>query len=288
MTIACIRTDGSADASGLPFPGPAAAKGAGSDGSHGAFGPGFIERVDRVDSTNRCLLDAPFGEVPSAPRVLCAREQTAGRGRRGRTWLAEPDRSLCFSLAIESPPARVDPSLSLLAGLVVAQTLAPLTDSIGLKWPNDLLRRQRKCGGILIERRRASRANEDIERLVIGVGLNLLRPEDREGLLDLPSEGLFDRLEDLPPATDLLETLAQALLAAAQQHREMGFEPWVEAWRQFDAWVGQPVQVRDEGRLLASGEHRGVGRDGSLLLACADGERRIVAGDVSLRKGATE
>jgi len=243
-----------------------------------------IEYLDRIDSTNQALLDAAFGEKPRAPRVLCAHEQTTGRGRRGRSWLAEPGRSLCFSVAIESGPARIDPSLGLAVGLAVAQTLAPLTDSIALKWPNDLLRHQAKCGGILIERRRSPGADELIERVVIGVGLNLLRPEDVQGLIGLPAAGVFDRPDDLPDRAHLLGKLARAILATEHRHRLEGFAPWVEAWRGFDAWIGRPVQVSDAVRLLAWGVHRGVAPDGSLLLESEGSERRIVAGDVSLRE----
>jgi BirA family biotin operon repressor/biotin-[acetyl-CoA-carboxylase] ligase len=244
----------------------------------------LIEEVDRVDSTNRFLLDEPFGDAPGMPRVLCALEQTAGRGRRGRAWLAEPGRSLCFSLAIESYPARVDPSLSLAVGLTVAQTLSPICDAITLKWPNDLLRRGAKCGGILVERRQTTREGEVIERRVIGVGLNLLRPDDREGLIEQPAEGLFDRREDLPPRRDLLARLAQAMLAAEQRHRLEGFAPWARIWPDFDGWIGRLVQITDAGRLIAIGEHRGVAADGSLLLVCNGQEQRIASGDVSLRE----
>jgi len=243
-----------------------------------------IEYVDRIGSTNQALLDSDFGEVPRAPRVLCAHEQTAGRGRRGRNWLAEPGRSLCFSVAIESRPARVDPSLSLAVGVAVAQTLAPLTDSIGLKWPNDLLRREAKCGGILIERRGSPGADKLIERVVIGVGVNLLRPEDAQGLIDLPAAGVFDQSDDLPDRAHLLGELAEAIVASVHRHRIESFAPWVDAWRGFDAWIGRPVQVSDAGRLLAWGVHCGVASDGSLLLESEGSERRIVAGDVSLRE----
>jgi BirA family biotin operon repressor/biotin-[acetyl-CoA-carboxylase] ligase len=248
----------------------------------------LIEEIDRIDSTNRFLLDEPFGDAPGPPRVLCALDQTAGRGRRGRTGLAEPGRSLCFSLAIESYPARIDPSLSLAVGLAVAQTLLPLCDTVTLKWPNDLLRRGAKCGGVLVERRQTTGPGPIIERRVIGVGLNLLRPNDIGGRIEQPAEGLFDRPEDLPPRRDLLARIVDAVLAAEQRHRMEGFAPWAGIWPDFDGWIGRPVQVTDAGRLIATGEHRGVAADGSLLLVCNGQEHRITSGDVSLRESGAD
>jgi BirA family biotin operon repressor/biotin-[acetyl-CoA-carboxylase] ligase len=243
-----------------------------------------IDRVASVDSTNRRLLEAPFGALPQAPCVLWADEQTAGRGRRGRIWLAEPGRSLCFSVVIEARGLRADPSLSLAIGLALARSLAPVSDGLCLKWPNDLLRRGLKCGGILVERRRGGPPEQAIDRLVIGVGLNLLRPTDPEGQIGASAEGVFDRSEQIPDRAKLLEDLALALVAAEWRHRAEGFAPLVHEWRAFDAWIGRPVSVNDAGRLLAQGLHRGVGPDGALLLDCAGTLHRIIAGDVSLRE----
>ena len=252
-----------------------------------------VQAVQATGSTNNDLLQRAREAAPVAPWLRCALEQTAGRGRLGRRWFAAPGSAFLFSVALPLVQATPPVGVTLAVGLALAERLqlqieglgvAPGADALQLKWPNDLLRRGAKCGGILIERRRAPGAKRLIERVVIGVGLNLLRPEDAQGLIGLPATGVFDRPDDLPDRAHLLERLAHAILATEQRHRLEGFAPWVEAWRGLDAWIGRPVQVSDAGRLLAWGVHRGVAPDGSLLLESEGSERRIVAGDVSLRE----
>ncbi len=242
-----------------------------------------VERVDCVDSTNLRLLDAPFEERARPPRLLWAARQTAGRGRRGRSWLAEPGRSLCFSVAIEGPAQMIDPSLTLAIGVTLARALAPSTDALGLKWPNDLLRQGAKCGGILVEHRRGGPPDARIDRLVIGIGLNLLRPEDPMAHLTQRVEGLYDVLPDAPTTELLVRSLGEQLLVTGSRHRAEGFAPFMSDWNRFDHWLGRNIRITDGDRIVAEGPYRGVGHDGRLIVDTVGGERRIVAGDVSLR-----
>ena len=121
-----------------------------------------ITRFESCDSTNRLLLDAAEAGVP-AGSVYVARQQLAGRGRRGRRWISAPDHSLIFSLLWTFPadPVKLQ-GLSLLVGLAVIRALsdprlghaAPET-RCGLKWPNDLMLQRHdgsyaKAGGILL------------------------------------------------------------------------------------------------------------------------------------------
>lgn len=100
-----------------------------------------------------------------APFVVCAEEQTKGRGRRARPWHSEKGRSLLFSYA-----TRLNQALSSGLSLVIGLSLAKCLDQpLFLKWPNDLILNDQKVGGILVESR-SSQAKTD---LVIGVGLNL-------------------------------------------------------------------------------------------------------------------
>jgi len=242
-----------------------------------------IERIDCVDSTNLRLLDAAFEDRAQPPRLLWAARQTAGRGRRGRSWLAEPDRSLCFSIALECPARVIDPSLSLAVGVTLARVLARSTDALGLKWPNDLLRHGAKCGGILLEHRRGGPAGARLDRLVIGIGLNLLRPEDPMAHLTQRAEGLYDSLTAVDSTEALVRTLGEQLLTTWTRHQNEGFAPFIPDWNRFDQWFGRNVRITDGDRIVAEGPYRGVAPDGSLIVDTMDGERRIVAGDVSLR-----
>ncbi len=249
----------------------------------GPHGPSF-ESVLETDSTNRQLLDRTFDGEAAAPRLLVAERQTAGRGRRGRSWVAEPGRSVCLSLAIErevGTPLR--PGLPLAIGCALACALEPVSNGLALKWPNDLLRHGRKCAGILIESKRGGAPALGIERCVIGVGLNLAAPRDESGLIGQPAGGLFDDLLAAPRIESVIARVAQALIEAAALHGHQGLAPFLADWSRLDAWHGRAVSVSDAGQLVAQGIAQGIDESGALRLHTAAGPRSIVAGDVSLR-----
>ena len=126
-----------------------------------------VEVVDRTGSTNADLLARALGGAPEG-LVLAAEEQSAGRGRMGRTWVSPPYAALTFSLLVR--PAAVPPArrgwLPLLAGVAVASAVTAVTGvQTRLKWPNDVLAGPAKLAGILAE------AAGDA--VVVGVGLNV-------------------------------------------------------------------------------------------------------------------
>jgi BirA family transcriptional regulator, biotin operon repressor / biotin---[acetyl-CoA-carboxylase] ligase len=247
--------------------------------------PGLsIEVVERIGSTNVELADRLRMASHSArgrdsraddlrPALLVAVQQTQGRGRLGRGWQAQPQASLTFSLSV--PIARADWSgLSLAVGLALARALDPAGQAIGLKWPNDLWRRdgsQRKLGGVLIE---ALPVGEQ-RVAVIGIGLNV-QP--------LPLAERFAALSEfLPqptPASTLaavMPSLAQALVAFEQQ----GFAGVAADYAAHDLLRGERITTTDPA--CPEGVAEGVDRDGALLVRSDAGLQRIVSGEVSVR-----
>ena len=145
-----------------------------------------LERADvllTVDSTNRFVADL---SPPQAGYFqLCTTEvQNAGRGRRGRSWVAPFGSGVCMSLGwqfAEAPPTFS--ALSLAVGVAVVKAFRRLgIEGVGLKWPNDLVWQQRKLGGILIEMRGESAGPAQV---VIGLGLNVRMPATVRLLQDL-------------------------------------------------------------------------------------------------------
>ena len=132
---------------------------------------GRLDTLLEVDSTNRHIEEAP-GPEPGQATVCVAEVQTAGRGRKGRSWVAPFGGSICLSLGwqfTESPPTL--PALSLAIGIAVVRVLRRMgASAAGLKWPNDILWQGRKLAGILIEMRGESAGPA---RVVIGLGLNV-------------------------------------------------------------------------------------------------------------------
>ena len=244
-------------------------------------------RVAETGSTSADLLawvrDAA-GSAALAPRVLVADRQTAGRGRRGRSWQAAPGAaSLTFSLAW--PLATVDLSgLSLAVGVALAEALDPRPAEalrIGLKWPNDLWlvgadEPGRKMGGVLIE----TAPHGDARIAVIGVGLNLF-----EQRVDDASSGVawLGEIDAAAATAPLLEPLVAALTEALHTFERAGFVAFAARFAGRDLLHHLPIRCGADGGTRLEGVAAGVSATGELLVRTHAGIERIVSGEVSVR-----
>jgi BirA family biotin operon repressor/biotin-[acetyl-CoA-carboxylase] ligase len=247
------------------------------------------ERVRRLDSawtvgsTNTVLMQRPNPPVGSAEGFL-AEYQTAGRGRRGRTWVAPPGGSICLSLSwVFREMPRDLGALGLVVGVCALRALNLLgLDTVRLKWPNDLIVEDRKLGGILIELRAESAGPACV---VIGIGLNvalgatLLEKIATMGLapIDLASAGLKSPARNAV-AAGLISSLVSGLLDFERQ----GLKPFAQKWMDADALRGRPVTVTAV-ESSAKGVARGIDLDGALLVETPQGLLRFISGDVSVR-----
>lgn len=257
-----------------------------------------ITRFESCDSTNRLLLDAAEAGAP-AGSVYVTRQQLAGRGRRGRSWVAAPDHSLTFSLLWTFPadPAKLQ-GLSLMVGLAVIRALSdprlgkPVQQSCcGLKWPNDLFLQRRdgsyaKAGGILIEStlRQADGGGRELA-VVIGIGLNCISDATLNvTVTDQPISALSELFNAPVTPQTLLPCLLDVLVPMLNDFERHGFAPLTSEWNAHDVWHDQPVQLSEEGIVRLTGLCRGVDREGALLVATDAAIERIITGDVSLRR----
>jgi BirA family biotin operon repressor/biotin-[acetyl-CoA-carboxylase] ligase len=252
--------------------------------------------VAETASTNADLRERA-GTLQS-PLLLAAERQTAGRGRAGRSWLAEPGDSLCFSLAwpFKGPLHRLS-GLSLAVGVALAEALRappmPANDGshhastpVMLKWPNDLLVDGAKLGGILIET--VGAAARDGMWAVIGVGLNVRANPVRDGAIDQPVAALYPARDGSEPdigidRNALLAQLAASLTVALDSFERDGLAPFIVRWEALHAHAGQPVSIVEQGRTLHQGRALGIDASGCLQLDSGSGIVKIAAGDVSLR-----
>ena len=235
----------------------------------------------QTESTNSVLLarpNPPFG----ASDIALAEYQTAGRGRRGRAWLAPPGGAVCLSISWsfrEVPPDLG--ALSLAVGVCVLCALEEVGLSAQLKWPNDILVEQRKLGGILIELRAESAGPACV---VIGIGLNaalgeaLLHQIAALGLpaTDLASAGVLVSRNIVTAAI-----IAQVLRGLQQFERE-SLRPFIEKWRSADALRGNEVSVQTTTQTIR-GVARGIDLHGALLVETPQGVRRFISGEVTVR-----
>jgi BirA family biotin operon repressor/biotin-[acetyl-CoA-carboxylase] ligase len=237
-----------------------------------------IEVIQQTGSTNADLL----ARVPqlARPTLLMALSQTAGRGRAGRSWLSAPGSSLTFSLAwkLRGPLARLA-GLPLAVGVTLAEALAAQGVRVQLKWPNDVLKDGSKLAGILVETQAAA---DGAIWAVVGIGLNLLLPDELERQIGRPAAGA-PWLAQMDRAV-LMAALADALHDALQQFDADGFAPFCGRWNQLHAWRGLPVAIMDGGAVLHAGSAAGVDQSGRLLLDTDHGRIEVLSGDVSLRQ----
>lgn len=216
------------------------------------------------------------------PLLLTTENQTAGRGRSGRSWHAAAGDSLCFSLAwpFMGSVNRIT-GLPLATGVAVADALHLLGWPVQLKWPNDLLLGGKKLGGVLIETATASHSSHAAKVwVVIGVGMNVHPNRQRDADVDYPTAFLSDQSLD---RNQLLAKITDSLCEMLVEFNHHGLQPFIDRWHTLHAYQNQPVVLHERGELLHEGIARGITDYGSLILDTADTRLTLMAGDVSLR-----
>jgi BirA family transcriptional regulator, biotin operon repressor / biotin---[acetyl-CoA-carboxylase] ligase len=243
----------------------------------------------RLDSTNSTLFsrtDLPPGRCD----VLLAEVQSAGRGRRGRAWLATPGGALCLSLGwVFATMPRDMASLGLVVGVCALQALrdhvpeaVAAKTPLQLKWPNDLLCDSHKLGGILIDMRAEAGGPSYV---VIGIGLNVVLNEAaRQKISATGTEPCDLKSLEVSPLqrNQVVASLIECLIRGLTVFERDGLKPFREEWQRADALRGKAVTVttvQDTTRGVA----RGIDGDGALLVETPNGLVRFISGEVSVR-----
>jgi BirA family biotin operon repressor/biotin-[acetyl-CoA-carboxylase] ligase len=230
---------------------------------------------DRIDSTNEAAKRLA-GEGAAGGTVVWARQQTAGKARRGRGWVSEPGNLYCSVLLRPNRPAAEVMQMSFVTATAVADTVAEVLAGtlVECKWPNDVLIDGRKVAGILLES--SARNGLVPDWLVVGVGINIAHhPKDAE----FPATSLKD--------AGCGELDVAGMVASFCRHFDIwcgiwltqGFLPVRESWLRRARGVGEPLTVRLEKETIA-GTFTGVDAQGALIVETADGTRCITSGDV--------
>ena len=224
--------------------------------------------LDTVGSTNDEAAQRADAGAPEGT-VVWSREQTGGRGRRGRHW-ASPVGNLYTSTILRPDcPAQRAAELGFAAALAVAD-IVPAGREVRVKWPNDVLVDGGKIAGILLES--AIGQTGQVQHVVAGIGVNVgFAPQLPE--MRYPGSALGGSVEAA------LEKLAAALAARLAEWRREGFETVRAAWLAKAGPLGTEVDVR-LGEGLVRGRFAGLDREGALLLDTAMGPRKIVSGEL--------
>jgi BirA family biotin operon repressor/biotin-[acetyl-CoA-carboxylase] ligase len=227
-----------------------------------AWGVRLVETYASIGSTNdRALEIASTAEGAFA--VVIADEQTAGRGRRGARWHSPPGSGLWMSVVL--PASRPAPHASLLVGLAVAEAIEAVSAEVrvGIKWPNDLMVRGGKLGGILCESAGAA--------VVAGIGINL-RSSPASALAYRATSLEAECGKSIPPSE-----LAGSIVRRLTGRSLVLDAAAASALAGRDALLDSAVDTEEHGPGVA----RGIDRGGALVLERADGSRvSVVAGSV--------
>ncbi len=235
----------------------------------------------QTTSTNQEVLQA-FSRQEGHALAVLAEQQTAGRGRRGRTWLSPLAQNFYGSLGWRfDRAASALAGLSLSIGVGVAEALEPLLGrKLGLKWPNDIILEQGKLGGILIELAGDASGPCDV---VIGLGLNHLGFASGT-TPDQPCRQLHDYLQI--ERTELAVLLLRALVDTVRVFEGEGLPAFADGFIQRDVLLHQPVCVQRQGQGDLYGWGSGIAADGSMLLERQGQTVLINSGEVSVRVAA--
>jgi BirA family transcriptional regulator, biotin operon repressor / biotin---[acetyl-CoA-carboxylase] ligase len=248
-----------------------------------------LEVLFEIDSTNDYLYSAA-APAPGHARLVFAEWQRAGRGRRGRSWLAPFGSGLTFSIGWTFADMPADLSaLSLAMGVQVVHGLRRLgAEQASLKWPNDIVVQGRKLGGLLTQLRSEAGGPAYV---VVGLGLNLDLPAATRAEIDVPGASPVCDLREAmggvaPERNRAAASVASAMLEGLGRFATEGFAPFAGEWHALDSLRGEPVRIV-QGSGEIEGIARGVDPDGALRLERAGRIERYVSGDVSLRRAGT-
>ena len=240
-----------------------------------------LESFAAIESTNAYLMQQD-GPEPGMLRVALTANQTAGRGRHGKTWQSPPGSGLALSTAytFASPPGDL-PAVTLVIGLTAIDALEGLgVGGVQLKWPNDLIARNAKLGGILTE---AQSQDPGVVTIVTGIGINLdLGPGFILEANDEAARPAID-IETLVAARPRTEAIAATLVNrfhdALGRFASTGFGGFASRWADRDWLLGRDVVVETAGARIA-GVGAGIDDDGALLLDADGALQRVTSGTV--------
>jgi len=239
--------------------------------------------LERTDSTMRVAAELA-GRGAAHGAAVIAEEQTAGRGRLGRSFHSPPRANLYTSILLRpTPPGGLAPTLVLAAGVAVAETVADWLGAparVDLKWPNDVRIDGKKTSGILVELA-SEGARPAFAVLGIGVNLNVdpaSFPDEfrcRATSLAAESGAPVDRIA-------FTQRLYGTLERVLDLHATQGFAGVRPRFDAFFRMTGKPVRVLEPAGATLEGVVAGVAPDGALRLRGDGGERRVLAGEVTL------
>ncbi len=234
--------------------------------------------LEAIDSTNTHLKSLAMKGI-ALGTVVITEEQTAGRGRLGRTWVTQKGKNLTFSVLL-SLPSHNPGLISLVAGIAVAQAIRLQTSlPAECKWPNDILINGKKVCGTLSE---AVTPPNNNSAVIIGIGVNVNQTEFPEELQSSASSLILEQRQSIN-RIELLTTILERLEYWYNQLVSQNCALIISEWKSLCTMIGSPISLNQNGNII-TGIFADVAEDGALLLQQHDTILRVLAGDVSVVK----
>jgi BirA family biotin operon repressor/biotin-[acetyl-CoA-carboxylase] ligase len=239
-----------------------------------------LEIFDQIASTNTYLLNQN-ANIHASGMVCLAEQQTAGKGRRGRTWISPFGSNIYLSILwlFQSGPMEIA-GLSLAIGVAVVRALRQLyAIEFSLKWPNDIYFESKKLGGILVE---VSGEAGGPCKAVIGLGLNLNMPSKDGDLIDQAWIDLAQITgKDILEKNQLTALLLNNIFTLIQEFENHGLAVILDEWRRYDCLVNKQVTLF-VGTKQINGIVKGINDNGLIVISAPDGSTQAYAsGEIS-------
>ncbi len=240
--------------------------------------PFTIHHHASIGSTNDQLK-----AMPDAPEFTCvtADEQTAGRGRRDRSWHSVPGEGLYLSVLLRPEiEANEIPLLSFIAAIAVAETIQPLLEKtiIDIKWPNDVLVNERKISGVLIE---SASVNNTAPRVIVGIGVNVNHQTFPPDLVQTATSLWIESGTSFSVET-FRNSLLDRIAYWYETLRTQGGTKILTRWQQLSSYTkGKHITAYLDQEIL-HGVTDGLSTIGALKIITSTGDKReIVAGEIT-------
>lgn len=235
--------------------------------------PQFFEEVG--STSDLAKMAGEEGKV--AFSCFCANKQTKGRGRQGRTWFTLGEESLAFSFVVYEG-SYVLPHVVSLSLVKVIRKLTSV--NVKIKWPNDLVVDGKKLCGILVEK-----FNSDTPFYVVGIGLNIFKPEINKlaELTDVGGTtlGLYDDIN--PSREDFLDAFMLQLKTDIELLNSVGFVAFKDLYAEYSDTLGKNIVARTQTE-ETSGFAKELTDRGSLILETEKGLKEILAAETIMEQ----
>jgi BirA family transcriptional regulator, biotin operon repressor / biotin---[acetyl-CoA-carboxylase] ligase len=249
-----------------------------------------LEIFRSIESTNKYAREKAECE-PCSGSVILAEQQSAGRGRRGKTWVSPFAANIYLSIVWDfEQGAQALEGLSLAVGVAVKRALnAHGVDGVQLKWPNDIYIDGQKLGGILLEMIGDPAGHCSV---IVGVGINLAMPADHGSNIDQEWTDIRTQMQAKQPEMEenahlsknhITSSLISEIIILLSDFQAQGFSSYRDEWQAADAFYGLQAAIHTPKQSIA-GIVRGVDPNGALRLELDNGEiETFIGGELSLR-----